>query len=311
MAYTGQEIFNIAMDLINKRSASGTIDTSKTAIYSVRSPSILTIWQNNISRLGDLYNTYEFSNKPIDNLLGDQFDIIEYKGTDLIRETNHVIKAYYFEVDGEGTAYIEDYNGAWNTIVTITIPDTISSFTAYKGVVTPTMGATKSRIRFTGSYYYRTVNRALFAEPFAPTKIPDYRRWTKHTMPIDFKSVDQVIEEESNNNMTKGYTKDSGYKWEGRKDMYLSYLFNGNIRIVYKPVPTKITSLTNTLQVDDITAMSGAYFLATHLLLVEDPDSASFFNGMYEDMKREADIKQPASETENEDVYGTSYINWG
>lgn len=300
MAYTANEIFNLSVDLMAKRLSTGIIDANKTASYRVRVPSILTIWQNGISRLGDLFSTHEFSNKPITNLLGDQFDIVEFTSTDLIFECQSPAKAYYFEIDGEGTVYIEDYTTNWNTLGTITVPSNVNSFTSYKGVLTPTTGATKTRIRFSGTYYYKTVNRALFVEPFSLTRIPDYRMWTKHSMPNDFKSVDQIIEEESGG----GYSIDASYKWEGKKDLYINYNFNGNIRIVYKPVPTKITSLTDSIEVDDITAMSGAYYLAAHLLLVEDPNSASFFNSVYEDLKREAVIKSPASENPIQDVYG-------
>jgi hypothetical protein len=298
MAYTAQQIFDIAMDLMSKRSISGTIDTTKTKQYNIKTPSILTIWQNGISKNGELFKEYEFSNEPVKNLLGDQFANEEFEGTDLAYETQEVAKAYYFEVDGAGTVYIEDYTTDWNIKSTITVPNTVTTFTAYKGVITPTTGATKTRIRFSGTYFYRFVNFALFSQPFSASRVPNYKQWVKFTMPSDFKLISQIIAEDAD-----GYNKLPNYKWEGKNNLYIDYNFDGNIRIVYKPIPTKITSLTDSIEVDDITAMSGAYFLATHLLLVESPDEASFFNSMYEDLKKESIIKQPASITEIVDVY--------
>lgn len=294
------------MDLISKRSPNGTIDAGKTATYRARSLGLLTLWQNILSRTGDFYSTFEISNSPIPSLYGliTGFDIQEYGKTqpitDLTVETPGKAFSYYFEADGQGTAYIEDYTTGWHTLATIVIPSTVTNFTSYKGVVVPTSGATKSRIRFTGPYYFRTVNRALFGMPLDPAKIPDYKPWYKVTMPNDFKSVDTIIDEVSD----RQYTKDSTYKWEGRKDLYINYYYAGKVRIVYKPVPIVISDLAQTLQLDEITSMSGAYYLASHLLLIEDPASANFFQQMFEQLRLESNIKQPVSEAKIVDVYG-------
>jgi hypothetical protein len=308
--YTAQEIFNMTCDFISKRNPNGTIDPGKTATYKARAPGILTAWQSIIAKTGDLYNTYEISNSPIPNMFGllAGLDIREYGATtplvDLIFEAQGSAKAYYLEVDGPATIYIEDYTTQWNTLTTITAPDTVTSFTPYKGVVVPTTGATKSRIRFSGSYYYRTVNRALFAIPFQADRVPDFKPWVKHSMPSDFKSVDQIIDEYPE----RQYAKQAGTKWEGRRDLYINYYYNGKVRVVYKPVPIVISALTQTLQVDEIASISGAYFLASHLLLIEDPASASFFQQMYEGLKLETQMKTPASESAIVDIYA---INMG
>lgn len=300
--FTAQQIFDITCDLINKRQANGIINASTTAIYKARAPGILTLWQSEIAKSGDLYATHEISNKPIPNMLGllKEFNITEHVETDLTYEAIGKAKAYYFEVDGPATVYVEDYTTQWNTLATIIVPDTVESFTGYKGVVTPTTGATRARLRFSGSYYYRTINRALFSYPFQADRVPDYRPWIKKEMPSDFKSIDQIVSEFPE----RQYQKESNYRWEERKNLYINYYFEGNYRVVYKPVPIPITSLTQTLQVDEISSMSGAYFLASHLLLVEDPDSASYFNQRYEELKMESNIKTPATATQIIDIYG-------
>lgn len=309
--FSALEIFNLACDLIGKRQANGTIDPGKTAIYRARSLGILTAWQNIIAKSGDLFSTYEISNSPIPNMFGliVGFDIKEYglvsPLTDLIYDVAGSAKAYYFEVDGPGVVYVEDFNGVWNTLATITVPDTVTSFTSYKGILTPSAGATRSRLRFSGSYYYRTINRALFAIPMQADRVPDFKPWIKKTMPADFKSCDQIIEEYPD----RQYGKQVGTKWEGRRDLFINYYYVGKVRVVYKPVPIVISNLTQTLQVDDVTAISGSYFLASHLLLIEDPASASFFNGMYQDLKVESQMKQPASETAIVDIYGITMSN--
>ncbi len=304
MPITAQNIFDLSMDLINKRLSNGTINPTTTSIYKARATGILTLWQNEIAKNGDFFNTYEISQKPYTNLFGydSGFDIKEYFGTqDLSIECDGSVRTYYFEADAPCVVTIEDYTNGWNVLYTQTIPSTTTSYTAFKGTVTPTNGATRSRIRVTGGTYARITNYALFNISFYTGREPIYRPWIKYTMPSDFKSVEEIIEEFP----VKRYEKSASYKWEGRKDLYINYNYEGSLRVIYKPIPITITDLAQTLQVDEITSMSGAYFLAAHLLLVEDPGSASYFNERYQDLKSESNLKQPSAEVKIEDIYGT------
>lgn len=217
MATTVQQSFDIAMALIDEVLDTGLISVSNTVSYSAKTPKILTLLQSELIKQGDVYSTYEISNKPLTNLLGytSGFDVKDFTGTELTFEGAGSVKSYYFEVDRVGTVYVEDYNGAWNTLATVSTTNTPEGFTAYKGIVTPSSTVTKSRLRFAGSYYYRTVNRGLFAVPFnEAADVPAFRPWVKKTMPSDFKSVVEVIEEFPD----MYYVNSSGYKWEGRKD---------------------------------------------------------------------------------------------
>lgn len=307
--YTVEQIFSSCMDIMNKKTVSGTIDSNGSAFYRARALGILNMWSNEISKNGDLYKTFEVGNKPSIPLGGQfsGFDYLEYIGTEIIKEYTGSAKNYYFEVDGESTVYIEDFNGTWNTLATITVPNTVTSFTAYKSTVTPSSGATKSRIRFGGAYRYLITNYALFSIPFAPTKIPSYRPWVKHELPSDFKSMDQIIDEFP----SRQYTKDSTFKWEQRKDLYINYYYEGNVRVVYKSVPVQITAFTQTLEIDEITSMSGVYFLSAHLLLQENTTEADFFLQRYNELKLESNVKQPTTSTDIIDVYSITSSSWG
>lgn len=305
MATTGTQCFAIAMDLIDERLDDGTISASDTLSYNVKSPGIINLLQSELIKQGDLYSAYEISNKPLTNLFGylSGFDVIEFLGTELTYEATGSVKSWYFEVDRVGTVYIDDYNGSWNTLATQVTTNTPDGFTAYKGIVTPSSGATKSRMRFTGSYYYRITNRAMFAVPFElSADIPAFRPYVKKTMPDDFKSVNEIIEEFPD----RQYANTATYRWEGRRDLYMSYYFTGNIRIVYRPTPTLITALTETLQLDDITCRTILpYGLASHLMLQENPSVASYFNGRYEELKKDASKKPPSATEMINNLYGT------
>lgn len=286
------------MALIDEVQDDGTINTADTASYSAKTPSILNILQAELIKQGDLYNTHEISNYPIVNQLGDHFDIVEFDGVTDITFEAIGSKAWYIEVDGPCTIHVEENTGAWTSLASQVVPTTVTKFTAYKGSLNPSSTSNKVRIRVTGSYYVRTKNRALFEQPFYT--VPDYRPFVKKQMPSDFYSVDQIVEETADS-----YNRDATYKWEGKKDLYMDWNFNGNLRIVYRAIPTEITSLSDTLQLDDVTCIKVLpYGLAAHLMLDENQDAAAFFQQRYEEMKREQYQEQPAAENEIEDIYG-------
>lgn len=65
--------------------------------------------------------------------------------------------------------------------------------------------------------------------------------------------------------------------------------------------PVVITDLNDNLLVSDREALLILpYGLATHLLLTDDPNTASFFNDRYEELKK----KRPAQRVAITDVYG-------
>jgi hypothetical protein len=295
MSTTVQQILDLAEELLDDDSTS----------FATKAPSLCTIIQNELvsAGIGDLYANYEVSNKQIPNALGvhSGFDVKAFEGTDLTFECNSQCKAYYFEIDRPGTVYVEDYTGAWNTLTTVTSTAT-GEFTAYKGVVTPTSGATKSRLRFSGSYYYLCVNRALFNLPFEEAAdVPIYAPWVKKTMPADFKSVTQIINEYPE----RQYTKDSNYKWEGRNELYINYYYEGKVRIEYKPVPITLDALADTVQIDDLTATSiMPYGLAALLSTSSDKSVTNYFEDKYNEVRAAALIKQPMGESTILNVYG-------
>jgi hypothetical protein len=306
MSVTAQDVLNIVYALGDELDENGLPDD--TTDLEVRTPGILTALQAELIRSGDLYSTYEIACKPATNLLGYAagHDFVEvptsagvYEET---REGSGGAKAYYFEVSDNATVYVEDYTGTWNTLATVVCAPTLSGYTAYKGIVTPTAGATKSRLRFTGSYRFIFTNYALFKEAFAAVgDIPIYRPWYKVEMPTDFKSVDSIVEEYPD----MQYNKSSAYKWEGFKDLYVNYYYEGNIRIKYRPVPSVITALTDTMQLDDVTCRSVLPWGLSMELYKTDEVKFKYFQSRYREMKSLSMIKQPVTEQQIINLYGS------
>jgi hypothetical protein len=301
--WTGQQIFESSLGLMGFIEEDGTISVDDTAIFKARAVHLLNLGQYDLAKSGDLYKTVEYSNKRIPSILGDLngMTITEYDGiNELVYVASGVAYAYYFEADGPGTVYIEDFNGAWNTLATIIVPSSVTSFTAYKGSITPSPGATQSRMRFTGPTYYRTNNRAMFKYPFPAGREPDFQPWIKKTLPSDFKCIKDVILEYPD----RQYAKDPMYKLEGRNEFYISYFYEGKIRVIYIPIPEKITSLSQSLEIDDITATALAWFLAWQFKVFMQDETASIFERKYNQLKGESMITAPLGNSEIIDVYG-------
>lgn len=312
MSYTIEQLFTRACSLVDSLKNDGTVDTGTTADYKARTLTLVDMAQKELLRQGDYFKIYELSRKPVSNMFGDfsHFDIKEYYANeDLNFETINNkyggVKAYYFESDSNGgTAYIEDFTSAWNTIATVNLSNSGLGFVAYSGAVTPTAGATRSRIRFSGPKYYKTINRALFNFAFETGKVPVYQPWVEIPLPTDLKSIDKVITEYP----TRKYAPDAFYKieWENnRQSLYIDYGFEGKIRVQYKPVPAVPTSLSDTILIDDITAQAICYYLAMNFVATEQNEYLTgLFKAQYDRLKAEATMKQPQGESTMQDFYG-------
>ena len=305
MATTVQDIFYKVRALMDEYTDSGVlIPDADVADMQAKAILLTDSAQKELYKSGKLYKKHEFTRMAYENLLGTvtTFDIVEYVGTTQYYDEAGVLgKAYYFEVDGEATVTIQEYNnGAWSDLITVSVPNTVTTMTAYKGAITPTTTGNLIRMKFTGTYQYQHQNRALFSSPFSAARVPDYRPWVKYTMPTDFRSVDSIVEEYP----SQQYAQESMSKWEGYKDLYINYFYEGTVRVVYKPVPVTITAITDTLEIDDISVQAIAYYVAARLAPFENASLVNFFEQKYMEMRMDAFINMPQSEQTIIDVYG-------
>ena len=321
MAYTGTELFSRAIAILDELSDTGAVVTADVAEYQYRAPYLLDLWQHEMIKSGDAFKTFELDCFRKKNLLGD----LSQMGIAI--ENNAQSQAYsatgaycfYLEVDGDcvitftenGAVLAGSYsfNGGANTAftgtITITVPAGTTTFLPIKGILTAAGGNVTMTI--TGSYYFRHTNRALSPYKFATAdKVPDFKPWVKVTMPTDFKSRSQIITEFPSWQYQEG---SSSIKWEGANELYVLFSYEGLIRIKYVPVPTKITALTQTLEVDEITASSGAYYLAEHFAMADqNTELADLCRKKFKELKLESMIKQPLQPAEIKDFYSISDI---
>jgi hypothetical protein len=125
-------------------------------------------------------------------------------------------------------------------------------------------------------------------------------KWTKATLPSDYREIKEItfFDEDS-------LFRTIDYKIIGNEDIYLYYTKKGKAILTYIPFPTEITALTQTIQADDVTALSGAYFLAEHFANADQNDElARLCNIKYNILKAQALRPKPLSSVETIDCYG-------
>ena len=88
-------------------------------------------------------------------------------------------------------------------------------------------------------------------------------------------------------------------------DQLYPYSDNYTVATEERPICKRITTLSDTLGVDDVLAQSVLpYGLASQLMLSDDPSQAINFEAIYQERLTEAQRRLPAVITEIEDVYG-------
>lgn len=319
--YTGTEIFSQAIAILDELSDSGTIVESQIKEYKHRAPYLLDLWQREMIKNGDLFKTFELSCFRKKNLLGDtsQLGIIIENNAEPQSYSASGAYCFYIEVDGDCTlTFTEDgtplsgkysFNGgaetAFTGTVNITVPAGTTSFLPIRGILAASGGTVTMTI--SGTYYFKHNNRALSPYKFATAdKVPDFKPWYKVQMPSDFKSRSQIISEYPSWQYQEG---SSSVKWEGANELYVMFSYDGIIRIKYIPVPTKITDLSQTIEVDDITATSGAYYLAEHFAMADMNDElARRCKEKFRELKIDSMVKTPLQPAEIKDVYSITAI---
>ena len=92
----------------------------------------------------------------------------------------------------------------------------------------------------------------------------DNNKWTLCALPADLKRIKEIMFVDSDSNISS-----IQYKRFGDEDIYFYFPDLGTARMLYVPIPTKITALTQTLSVNDSIATSGAYYLAEYFAMAD------------------------------------------
>ena len=292
-----RELLRDARSLLDEYNEEGTpIPESETASMDANGIRYLNMALNEAYTDSRYYKTVKITRKPIENLLGDQFQIQEFIGEDTSYGGLKPAKAYYFEVDDDSVIYIEsDDTGSWEIVDTINV--SVTELTAFKGLIT---APGNIRITFSGTNYYQYVNFALFAYPFSVDRIPDYRAWVNIQLPEDFGYLNKVVSEEYD----QQYLLNSSYKLEGWNDFYIHYSYKGQLRVIYHPIPPVVEDMDDQLPLNNpMVGQFIVYYVAAKLAITDYPEMADFFEQKSNELMFKAMKGQPSSAQKITDVY--------
>lgn len=122
-------------------------------------------------------------------------------------------------------------------------------------------------------------------------------KWTKRALPTNLKRIKEVMFIDSDLQISS-----IPYRRFGDSDIYFYFTCLGTARMLYVPFPEKITSLTQTLEVDEYKAASGAYYLAEHFAMADMNDELAR-RCREKFSKLELQKPQPLNATEIIDTY--------
>jgi hypothetical protein len=315
MAYTGTEIFNMSVAIMDALSDTGAVTDAQTKDYKFKTPYLLDLWQHEDR---NIQTTVRFLRKPAKNLLGRRFAVEEHIAEDKTFEANKTARAAVFTVTDRADVYIEALvSGAWENadgfysrdggeeeafsgLIAVSEPDAPAVF---KCRLNP--AGTNTRVRFSGDYSYLFGSFALFEAAFPSCgKVPDYGEYVKYPMPANFDRVTQVLTEEPRAGIS--------HRWENNGDLMVNYDYEGELKITYHPNPTKLTTVAQLalpLEISEASAAVGAYYLAMHFAIADAlPELAGLCKTEYERLKEEAKVKRPLGAARIQDVYNIAGI---
>lgn len=222
---------------------------------------------------------YTIKQYPVKNLLGG-YSVVQYRGTELIYSAENV-KAYYFEIEGEGTAEIDGIEFEVETGV-------------YKDYAEGTV-----TIKFKGDNSYLVKNIAMYDSvgseipEFVPYKKYDLKELTKEDGIIRFARLSE------NSPVKQSYTSDSyyevvgDYEVENKSVIVLKADEYGEFDVWYEKLPQKITDGTSDdyeVEIDYQATLLIPLLVAHYVWLDDDSDKALLYLDQFNDMSNR--IKQ-------------------
>lgn len=240
-----------------------------------------------IARIRPATRTLLINHKPMKSITASSYDA-RARSESLVY-TAEGAKAYYFEADGNGTAYVEFKTADGWGIADIVSLESPQIFRSYRGFIKNGNSFVKGqvRIRFTGEYLYHVRRVALYGEIYSAEEddIPAYEPFTKYDISKveDFLAlasppiVDDKMREVLNSN----------YDVENGRVVLLKREIAGEYIVRYIKRPSKINEDTSAraneqiIELDDDLAALMPNLVAAYILAEDEPQLAEYYLALY------------------------------
>lgn len=251
-----------------------------------------------INRIRPAISSIQISHHPLKNkVFNNSFDTIKKTENSIETQSVDGAKAYYFECDGNGVAYIELYNSATGTFDIIkTIEMTAANtrtFVVYKGFIkyNDQFITGQVRLRFDGDYAYCVKNIAIYDNIYSDNEsdIPafgEYYAYDIKELAVNFlRLCNSPIKEEQSKLFLN-----SNYHVEQRKIVYLPYLCEGEFSIFYERKIVEITSedkMDETeIDLDEDLAAICPLLTAAYIWLDDEQTKADYYMSLYREQEQ-------------------------
>ena len=242
-----------------------------------------------VARIRPATRTYHINHKPMENEIKNSTLGTSVKAPGLVYYAEEA-KAYYFEADGVGTAYVEYSEDGVYKIANVVSLDSNRTFRAYRGFVKNGNSFVNGavRIRFEGEYLYNVRNAALYKYVYSQNEedIPAHEPFTRYDMSVlasDFLSlasppiVDGLQREILNQK----------YDVENECIILLPHNMNGEYGIRYIKCPqaidTEANAIENEQEIDLASDLSMLLpnLVAAYILAEDEPQLAEYYLSLY------------------------------
>lgn len=231
------------------------------------------------------------NHKPLLNLVGEStFSPVE-KISDLTYEANDA-KAYYFEADGNGVVYLEQYvadTDEWRVFGKVELKSN-QTFANYKGFIKKEGAFVRGRIRlrFTGEFLYSVKNIALYEHLYSGevADIPAFEAYTRYnvkSLVSDFMAFCcPPIKETGENTILN-----QEYEQEGDSTILLPYEKRGVYKVLYERRPKVIENTgANTddmqeIDLDDELCSLMPILIAAYVWIDDEPQKSEYYLSLY------------------------------
>lgn len=253
--------------------------------------------------------------RPLQNALKtSSFAPVQKKDEDLIYEADDA-KAYYFESDGNGVAYVEHFGeDGWKIVGEILMEGDGKNFHAFRGLIRDgeTFLTGRVRIRFCGEYLYSVRSVALYQYVFSnrAEDIPAFEPFTGYDISAlaeRFLSLEAPPIDEST-----GLRLHEGYDVESDRVILLPYDTRGVFRVRYRQYPEEIPKTLTAaedeteLPFDEEICSVLPLVVAAYIWADDEPEKAQYYMTLYRE--RAAEIR--SMDRDNKSVIMRNAYGW-
>ncbi len=197
MAQTFGDVRQATLKLLDEITSAGTISTTGDVTSKIQT------WCNAgmvelASTAAKIHGEHYIVHAPVCNELNRDTSLIKTflpGGADISISLVNALSCF-FEITGPATVVIEEAaagSSVYTPIETITVAGTVTTFTEYRRLITPTLPTNTVRLRFTGSYVFRVRNYILYPYTW-PTEaeVQQHRPWFIYDLPADLLMEDRL-----------------------------------------------------------------------------------------------------------------------